>query len=186
MGAKRLAGALAADLRRWHVPAVKSEKELDEAVREFIRGRIRKRLGVPELKQWVAGHGEPEPLSRFWRKSKPYQVIDLWGAGKTSDLFVYHPKGRYGLPKAEADGDRGQTGGISFEIKYVAPNKSYAHAIPTAAGQLLAYSLRHEWTIGFVLVDGPRRSRKTRVDRSQDFLRCLPPNATLIVRFRES
>lgn len=178
MGANGLAAALATDLRQWDVPAVKSEKELDKAVRDFIRGRIRKRLGVPEpeLKQWVAGHGEPKPFSRFWTESKPYQVIDLWRAGKTSDLFVYHPQGEYGLP----------TGGISFEIKYVKPNDSYAHAIPTAAGQLLAYSLCHEWTIGFVLVDGPKRARKLRPDRSQDFLRCLPSNATLIVRFRES
>jgi hypothetical protein len=66
--------------------------------------------------------------------------MGLWGASKTCDVFVYHPEGKYGLPRR----------GISVEVKYVPSGGSHAAAIATVSGQLLAYSLRHERTIGFV------------------------------------
>lgn len=185
-----LAAALVKDLRQDWTPStsVISEKTLDLALRDHLREWIRLRLpGIPqtELKQWVAGHEEEESEKRRWSESKQHQVICLWGAGKTSDLFVYHPNALYGLPRR----------GISLEIKYVGLNhetgkaKSYAGAITTTAGQLVAYSILHDWTIGFVWVDGPRRrptgKGEAEIERAVEFMEQLPRNASLIVRFRQ-
>ncbi len=134
-----IAAALVKHLREeWAPPSsVKSEKLLDaevlSEVRRWINGRIPE---IPEagLKQWVAGHEEEKAEKKWWTQSKERQVVCLWGAGKTSDLFIYHPDGAFGLPP----------GGISLEIKYVSLNEktgkadSYAAAISTTAGQLLA------------------------------------------------
>lgn len=175
-----LAAELEAALTAWSVPRVRSERELDRRVRDFVRGEVRRRvpaLGADEVRRWVAGHGEPKPHDRYWRESKPHQNVCLWGASKTADLFVYHPEGKHSLPAR----------GISIEVKYVPRGASYAGAIATVAGQLLAYSLRHERAIGFVLCAQPPRRRRVRSeadeDRSQALLKALPANASLIVRF---
>jgi hypothetical protein len=170
-----LADTIEAALLVWAVPTVKSEKELDLLARNFVRAEVQRRLpDLPEteLPQWVVGHRDPTP--RYWTESKAYQNIRLWGAGKTADLFVYHPNGRYGLPQR----------GLSVEVKYLPRGGSYAGAIATIAGQLLAYSIRHERTIGFVWCDGPPR-RTRREAHAPSFLKALPPNARLLVRFRE-
>jgi hypothetical protein len=171
-----LGDAIEAALVTWPVPQVKSERELDLVARDFVRAEVRRLLpDLPEaeLSRWVAGHRDSTP--RYWTESKPYQHIRLWGAGKTADLFVYHPKGCYGLPKR----------GLSLEVKYVPRGDSYAGAIATVAGQLHAYSLRHERTIGFVWCD---RSQKSvhHEDYAPALLKALPANARLLVRFRES
>ncbi len=184
------AAALVRHLKDEWTPSssAKSEKILDaevlSEVRRWVRGRIRG-ISVLEVKRWVAGHEQEKSEKKWWTQSKPHQVVCLWGAGKTSDLFIYHPEGSFGLPCR----------GISLEVKFVSLNEktgkvaSYAGAIATTAGQLLAYSIRHEWTIGFVWIDGPRRQSaqetEARVDRSEELVKRLPPNATLIVRFRE-
>jgi hypothetical protein len=183
------AAALVRHLRdEWTPPSsVKSERILDaevlSEVRRWIRGRI-PGISVLEVKRWVAGHEEERSEKKWWTQSKPHQVVCLWGAGKTSDLFIYHPEGSFGLPPR----------GISLEIKFVSLNEktgkaaSYAGAIATTAGQLLAYSIRHEWTIGFVWIDGPRRrsaqGSEAHVERSEELVKCLPKNSTLIIRFR--
>ena len=188
MKANALADRLVSALRRWNVPPVKSERDLDLKVRDFLRLHV-VRL-VPQLRRLpperrplelmccVAGHGGPKQNRRCWTASKPYQNVRLWGSGKTADLFVYDSRGKYGLPRR----------GISVEIKYIPRGASYAGAIATVAGQLLAYSLRHVRTIGFVLCEERRRDRIIRhegdEDRSEAFLKALPRKATLIVRFR--
>ena len=188
MNTKTLAGRLTAALKRWRVPGVKSEKQLDLKLRDFIRGQVGhilpklRRLPIArrrqELMQWVAGHGDPQLNRHYWSQSKRYQNVRLWGSGKTADLFIYHPRGKYGLPRR----------GVSFEIKYVPRGVSYAGAIATVAGQLLAYSIRHRRTIGFVFCEKRRRERTIKHEgdreRGDAFLRALPAKATLIVRFR--
>jgi hypothetical protein len=187
--ARKLVRALVRDLDDWVPPRwVRSEKLLDRAVRDHLRGWLRARAAIPtaELRRWVAGHERLKAHKVNWTGSKPYQVVTLWGAGKTSDLFIYHPKGRHGLPRR----------GISFEVKYVGRSRrtrkaqSYAGAIATTAGQLLAYSTRHYWTVGFIWINGERRKRIARTEldqeRCQDLLRRLPRNASLLVRFRGS
>jgi hypothetical protein len=172
----------------WTPPdSVVSETLLDRALRDHVRAWIKQRcprIPCGELGRWVAGHEQEKSDKHRWSRSKEHQVVTLWGAGKTSDLFIYHENGLHGLPKR----------GVSFEIKYVPKKptgvaKSYATAITTTAGQLLAYSIRHEWTIGFVWIDGPRRRPKihteAQLERSKEFLKRLPSNATMIVRFRE-
>jgi hypothetical protein len=164
-----LAEEVIAELRKWPVPQVRSETELDRKVRDFVRRQVARQLpSLPgdELKCWVAGHGEPKPHDAFWSKSKQYQNICLWGASKTADLFIYHPRSSYGLPKR----------GISVEVKLVSGGSSYAGAIATVAGQLLAYSLRHEQRKREPTNDG-------RVERCNELLALLPENASLIVRF---
>ena len=166
------------ELEKWKVPAVNSEAELDNAVRDFIRSLLGSQIPENERKQWVAGHKEAKPNDRFWSESKPHQNVLLWGASKTSDLFVFHRDGKYGLPPR----------GISFEIKYVKAGESYAGPIATVAGQLLAYSVRHEWTIGFVFCERRRAPKTSLTDgksgHADDLKRALPANATLLVRFR--
>jgi hypothetical protein len=185
--ARKLVRALVKDLDEWVPPRwVRSEKLLDRAVRDHVRGWLRARAGIPtaELRRWIAGHERLKAHKVNWTGSKPYQVVTLWGAGKTSDLFIYHADGRYDLPKR----------GISLEVKYVGRSpktgraQSYASAIATTAGQLLAYSIRHYWTIGFIWIDGKRRKAGARSERNQErcqeLLRRLPRNASLLVRFR--
>lgn len=183
MTATKWAHSLIAGLRSWSVPRIASEKELDQSLLKFIRRQVAQRVPALqsnrlELKRWVAGHRGPERHKKFWTATKRHQTVCLWGATKTSDLFVYHPEGKYGLPRR----------GISFEVKYVPRGDSYANAIATVAGQLLAYSLRHARTIGFVFAE-QRRPHKARPvdmhrDRYRQLLRRLPANATLMVRFR--
>ena len=182
---------LVAELRQWTPPtSVDSEETLDGALLAHVRDLIRERrpdIPPSELVRWVAGHGgETKEETEAWSASKDYQVVQLWGAGKNGDSFIYEPDGRFRLPKA----------GISLEIKYVPPQKdgkkaaSYASAIATTAGQLLAYSVRTYHSIGFVWIDGPRRAKVPKKpspkyeERSKEFLSRLPDNSTLIVRFR--
>jgi hypothetical protein len=187
--ARKLVRALVKDLDEWAPPGwVRSEKLLDRAFRDHVRQWLRERIAIPtaELRRWVAGHERLKAYKANWTGSKAYQVVTLWGAGKTSDLFIYHPEGRHGLPRR----------GISFEVKYVGRSRrtrkaqSYAGAIATTAGQLLAYSTRHYWTVGFIWINGERRKRTARTqldqERCQDLLRRLPRNASLLVRFRGS
>lgn len=185
-----IAAALVKHLREeWTPPrSVRSERLLDRSLRDHVRRWVREQcrsIRPKDVKHYVAGHEDDRLRKKHWTESKAHQVVRLWGAGKTSDLFIYHEKGRHSLPK----------GGISLEIKYVSRKtgegvraESYASAITTAAGQLLAYSIRHAWTIGFVWIDGARLSPKgtgeAYRERNRDLLRRLPRNATLIVRFR--
>ena len=185
-----IASALVQHLRdEWTPPrSVRSERLLDRSLRDHVRRWVRERCpSIPseDVKRYVAGHEDGKLRKKHWTQSKAHQVVRLWGAGKTSDLFIYHEGGRYGLPKR----------GISLEIKYVSRKpgeglsaKSYAGAITTTAGQLLAYSIRHAWTIGFVWIDGarlnPNGAGEAYRERHRELLRRLPRNATLIVRFR--
>jgi hypothetical protein len=174
-GAPRLARSIEAALASWTVPRVSSEKALDRRARDLVRKVVQQHvpaLPAAELSRWVAGHHDAD--KRAWAASKPHQNIRLWGAGKTADVFVYHPDGCYGLP----------TRGISVEVKYVRRGGSYAGAIATVAGQLLAYAVRHERTIGFVWCDG-RRRRIRPEEHARAFLALLPANARLLVRFRK-
>jgi len=185
--ADQLVRALVKNLaHEWTPPAdVSSETILDRVVRDHVREWLQEEAGIPsaDIRRWVAGHEQLKANKPNWTGSKAYQVVTLWGAGKTSDLFIYHTDGDYGLPKT----------GISLEVKYVGRSKktgkpqSYASAITTTAGQLLAYSIRHYWTIGLVWVDGPRRKPAQRNDGNRELcdelLKRLPENATLIVRF---
>ncbi len=145
-------------------------------MRELVRAYLRRRIpeiSAEEVRQWAAGHGESEPHNRYWSDSKRHQNVYLWGTSKTCDVFVYHPEGKYRLPRR----------GISVGVKYVPSGSSPAAAIATVAGQLLAYSLRHERTIGFVFCAGSLRQKPE--DQSTAFLKALPSNAALIVRFGE-
>jgi len=109
-----IASALVQHLRdEWTPPrSVRSERLLDRSLRDHVRRWVRERCpSIPseDVKRYVAGHEDGKLRKKHWTQSKAHQVVRLWGAGKTSDLFIYHEGGRYGLPKR----------GISLEIKYV-------------------------------------------------------------------
>jgi len=82
-----LVGALVKHLRHeWSPPRhVVSEKSLDRALRDHVREWLQERAEIPsaEIRRWVAGHEQAAASKPDWTRSKPYQVVTLWGAGKT-------------------------------------------------------------------------------------------------------
>jgi hypothetical protein len=71
---------------------VRSETDLDREMLREVRAWAGSRFEIPQCErpEWIAGHGPTREDKKGWKECKRHQIVRLWGAGKASDVFLYH------------------------------------------------------------------------------------------------